>query len=267
MSYNFLIHSNNTPSSKSTEEILRKKLINAGIGIDEELGPKTDLIVCIGGDGAFLEAVHAFNFPDTPFVGVNTGHLGFFQEFAPEELDTFIENFQAEKYVIQTMTTAKALIEHDHIIDELNALNEIIVKSDGIHTIHLDISIGSGLIERFSGDGVLVSTPAGSTAYNYSLRGSIVDPRLNLLQVTPIAPINTTAYRSFTSSILLPPDLSIEIKPDISGAKGGLLVTYDSYVKAYDSIDRIEIMLSEQQVHLVRFENYNFWTKVKTKFL
>ena len=72
------------------------------------------------------------------------------------------------------------------------------------------ISASTGVsIEKFSGDGILVATSAGSTAYNYSLGGSIVDPRLKLLQVTPIAPMNTTAYRSFTSSILLPSDLTI----------------------------------------------------------
>ena len=267
MSYRFLIHSNNTPSSKAAEKTLREKLNKVGIDIVEELTDDVDLIVCIGGDGAFLEAVHTFNFPSIPFMGINTGHLGFFQELAPDDLDLFISNYFDEKYAIQTMTTAKALVEHDHTIDEFTALNEIIVKSDGIYTIHLDISIGGEFIERFSGDGVLVSTPAGSTAYNYSLGGSIVDPRLELLQVTPIAPMNTTAYRSFTSSILLPHDLSLGIVPDVVGSKGRLLITSDSYGVEYDNVDNIEIMLSDQKVELLRFENYDFWTKVKTKFL
>ena len=267
MPHRFLIFSNNTPSSTSTEEILRKKLSSKGIEVADSFSDTLDLIVCIGGDGAFLEAVHRFGFPNIPFIGINTGHLGFFQEISPEDLDLFIENYLSEKYVIQSMLTAKAIVEHDHQRDEFTCLNEIIVKSGGIRTVHLDISIGGGFIERFSGDGVLVSTPAGSTAYNYSLRGSIVDPRLELLQVTPIAPMNTTAYRAFTSSILLPPDLSLGIVPDATKEKANILIVSDSYVKEYDSIDSIRIMLSDQKVNLMRFENYDFWTKVKTKFL
>ena len=90
------------------------------------------------------------------------------------------------------------------------------IKGSDSYSIHLNISIGGSFIERFSGDGLLIATPAGSTAYNYSLGGSIVDPRLKILQVTPIAPMNTTAYRSFTSSILLPSDLSLGVVPDLS---------------------------------------------------
>ena len=267
MSHKFLIHSNNTPSSKATEEILREKLCAAQIDISDNLDEDVELIICIGGDGAFLEAVHNFDFPAVPFIGINTGHLGFFQEIAPDQLDEFIENYLAGRYSIQSMTTVKALVEHDHIIDEFTALNEIIVKSEGNYSIHLDISIGGGLIERFSGDGILISSPAGSTAYNYSLGGSIVDPRIDLLQVTPIAPMNTTAHRSFTSSILLPHDLSLGIVPDVASSKGKLLVTHDSYGKEYESVDNITVLLSDQKVKLLRFENYDFWTKVKSKFL
>ena len=267
MSYKFLLHSNNTPSSKATEEILRDKLSKAGIATAEALEDDVDLIICIGGDGAFLGAVQNFAFPPVPFIGINTGHLGFFQEIAPNQLDAFIKDYTEKKYSIQTMRTVKAIVEHDNKTDAFTALNEIIVKSDSNYAIHLDISIGGGFIERFSGDGVLISTPAGSTAYNYSLRGSIVDPRLDLLQVTPIAPMNTTAYRSFTSSIILPPDLSIGIVPDLANSKGQIMVTYDSFGAQYDTVDSIQIMLSDQRVDLLRFENYDFWTKVKTKFL
>jgi NAD+ kinase len=132
--------------------------------------------------------------------------------------------------------------------------------------IHLNISIGESFIERFSGDGILVSTPAGSTAYNYSLGGSIVDPRLTLLQVTPIAPMNTTAYRSFTSSVILPPDLSIRINPEYSGEQG-LLIVPDGMEYLQQGVEEIYLEFSNSVVKLLRFENYDFWSKVKSKFL
>ena len=135
------------------------------------------------------------------------------------------------------------------------------------YSAHFNISIGGSFIERFSGDGLLISTPAGSTAYNYSLGGSIVDPRLRLLQATPIAPMNTTAYRSFTSSILLPPDLSLGIVPDSYGEKSAITVAYDGFGKLIEKADNIEISLSDKTVELMRFKDYDFWTKVKSKFL
>ncbi|HVI41345.1 MAG TPA: hypothetical protein VM577_11860, partial [Anaerovoracaceae bacterium] len=139
-------------------------------------------------------------------------------------------------------------------------------KGEMSRAIHLNISIGDSFIERFSGDGILVSTPAGSTAYNYSLGGSIVDPRLNLLQVTPIAPMNTTAYRSFTSSVILPPDLSIRVNPEYSGDQG-LLIVPDGLEYLHEGVEEIYMEFSESIVKLLRFENYDFWNKVKSKFL
>ena len=109
----------------------------------------------------------------------------------------------------------------------------------------------------------MVSTPAGSTAYNYSLGGSIVDPRLRLLQATPIAPMNTTAYRSFTSSILLPPDLSMEVKPVDNSSKVKITIAFEFF----DNVSNIEVSLSETNVKLLRLESYDFWSKVKSKFL
>ena len=267
MSHKFLIHSNNTPSSNATEELLRQKLDMAEIPVATSLTGDVDLIICIGGDGALLRAVHDYDFPTVPFMGINTGHLGFFQEIAPDELDKFIADYIDKKFSIQTMMTIKAIVEHNGLKDEFTALNEITVKSNGNHTVHLDISIGGAFIECFSGDGVLISTPAGSTAYNYSLRGSIVDPRLELLQVTPIAPMNSTAYRSFTSSVLLPPDLSLGIVPGASEIRDKLLVTHDSFSEEYENVSGIEVMLSDQKVNLLRFGNYDFWSKVKEKFL
>mgnify|MGYP000500203747 CR=1 FL=1 len=127
----------------------------------------------------------------------------------------FISDYENRQYSIQELSTVKAMVTTlDGTCNSHLGLNEIVIKGRHSYSVHLDISIGGMSIERFSGDGILVATSAGSTAYNYSLGGSIVDPRLKLLQVTPIAPMNTTAYRSFTSSILLPSDLSLGVIPE-----------------------------------------------------
>jgi len=260
------VFTNNTEISNETVKPLCSKLEKNGFTVSHEYSEGSELIVCIGGDGAFLAAVHSCVFPSVPFVGINTGHLGFFQEIYPDQIDIFIDNYKSGKYHIQRLKTVKTDIILDDETVELVGLNEIVIKGSGSYSIHLDISIGGSFIQRFSGDGILVATPAGSTAYNYSLGGSIVDPRLNLLQVTPIAPMNTTAHRSFTSSILLPSDLSLGVTPE-PRSDYDVIVSTDGIEHRYKSVNDINIYFAETIINLIRFESYDFWDKVKNKFL
>lgn len=260
------IFANETELSKETKKLLKRKLEKSGFVVPQQFDLNAELIICIGGDGSFLETLHRHDFPHIPFMGINTGHLGFFQELHPGELDEFIFKYKQGKYVIQDLKTVKAVASDGKDTFTYKGLNEIVFKGARSRTVHLNVSIGDSFIERFSGDGLLVSTPAGSTAYNYSLGGSLVDPRLNLLQVTPIAPMNTTAYRSFTSSMLLPPDLSIRIYPEFP-LREEMLITADGMEYNHSGIEEIEISFAATMVKLLRFEQYDFWTKVKSKFL
>ena len=260
------IYSNESESSVATEEILRQKLDQSGFSILPEFSDEADYLISIGGDGTFLQAIHKYGFPTTPFIGINTGHLGFFQEIMPDQLDDLIFNISQQNYKLQQMSTVRIQIVAGGRVYEHIGLNEVAIKGPDTYSIHLNISIGGSFIERFSGDGLLIATPAGSTAYNYSLGGSIVDPRLNLLQVTPIAPMNTTAYRSFTSSILLPAELSLGIIPDM-GKGTETHIVYDGNITRYENVESMDVSISDIKVNLVRFQSYDFWTKVKSKFL
>ena len=261
------IFANGNRFSLETGEILKAKLEKSGFKTTGDFNPEAELIVCIGGDGSFLQAVHRLDFPRIPFIGINTGHLGFFQEILPNQLDDFIFHYKQNKYHIQHLSTVKVIGQTSGGEEILHrGLNEIIIKGNRSYSVHLNISIGGSFIERFSGDGILVATSAGSTAYNYSLGGSIVDPRLNLLQLTPIAPMNTTAYQSFTSSILLPTDSSLGIIPEYT-KDHQLNILVDGTEYPYEDIESLSINLSNKEVRLLRFESYDFWAKVKSKFL
>lgn len=260
------IFTNGTEISRETRHLLKRKLEKSGYVVPRPFDPESELIFCIGGDGSFLKALHKYGFPPIPFVGVNTGHLGFFQELHPDELDEFIFKYQQGKYNVQKLKTVSATVQMETETLRYRALNEIVIKGDHSQSVHLNLSIGDSYIERFSGDGILVATPAGSTAYNYALGGSIVDPRLNLLQITPIAPMNTTAYRSFLTSVLLPAELSVTIYPEYVEDRGVMIVT-DGLEHKRSKILRITIDLCDESVQLLRFEHYDFWNKVKSKFL
>lgn len=260
------IFTNETEVSLETQSELTKLLIDRGYTVTEEYSPEAKLIICIGGDGALLETVHSCDFPECPIVGINTGHLGFFQEISPENLEKFIHDYETGQYSVQKLSTvsAKVTTSDDTIYSHIG-LNEIVIKGRQSYAVHLYICIDDEPIEKFSGDGILVATSAGSTAYNYSLGGSIVDPRLKLLQVTPIAPMNTTAYRSFTSSILLPSELSIGIVPEYDENK--IFLMNDGIQTGYSNVKHIAVTASDTTVQLLRFKDYDFWNKVKTKFL
>ena len=264
------IVANGQSESKGIEKKLRAKLAGNMYKVADGFDREAELTICVGGDGSLLSMLAQYDFPDIPVVGINTGHLGFFQEVSAGNLDEFIYDYKEGKFVAQVYQTVCANIRtSDDGPDSevtVKGLNEIVVRGGLSHSAHLNIFIGNSFIERFSGDGITISTSAGSTAYNYSLGGSIVDPRLNLLQVTPIAAINSAAYRSFTSSILLPPDLSIGIFPEYPKSKE-ILVVADSVERMFSDIRDIHVGFSEDKVTLLRFKNYDFWKTVKQKLL
>ena len=260
------IYTNDTEMSKSIEKTFRSKLIKSGLAACNQYSDDTDLIICIGGDGTLLRLVQDFGFPKTPIVGINTGHLGFFQEILPEKIDDFIFLYNQGRYSIQGLNGVSCVVKTSSGIAKHIALNEITVKGMLTHPVHLNISINNGFIERFSGDGICVSTPAGSTAYNYALGGSIVDPRLSLLQVTPKAPIQNIAYRSLTAGILLPANDKLAVIP-CNDVDRTLSVTYDGMLAEYENVIELSMKLSRKKINLIRFDDYRFWEKVKSKFL
>ena len=260
------IFKNEVKKTLEIAEVLEGKLKAAGIGISGS-PDDVDMIVCVGGDGTLLSLMQSHEFPTVPVAGINTGHLGFFQEIAPERIDDFIERFLKGEFMVQPYNIAKAdIFFKDGSEIAHRALNEFVIRGLGTHPVHLNISINESFIEKFSGDGIIVSTPAGSTAYNYSLGGALVDPRLNLLQVAPMAPMNNTAYRSLTSSILLPANDRLIIKP-CDEQSSTLDVLFDGQDEVYRDIESIELCLSKRKINLVRFGDTTFWDKVKSKFL
>ena len=103
------IFANGNRFSLETGEILKAKLEKSGFKTTGDFHPEAELIVCIGGDGSFLQAVHRLDFPRIPFIGINTGHLGFFQEILPNQLDDFIFHYKQNKYHIQHLSTVKVI--------------------------------------------------------------------------------------------------------------------------------------------------------------
>lgn len=260
------IISNYNPISQKTSKLLINKLQSHGFIVPNKYNNNAELNICIGGDGAFLRAVHKYNFTNTPFVGINTGHLGFFQEILPENIDLFLKKYINNDYELEEIFLVKADICTKSSCFELFGVNEIVIKGIQSKVVHLDIFIDENHLERFCGDGIIVSTPVGSTAYNFSSGGSIVYPSLKTLQITPLSPISSRAYRSLPNSAIIPGDLKISIKPEYR-YENSILIIVDGFEYRYDNIEEINFIIPEKTIFKLNFDKNMYWNNLKSKFL
>ena len=267
MSKKVFIFSNNKDNSVQARSRLVDILSNRGYTITDNHTEECDFMVCIGGDGTFLSFVHKCAFPSSPIIGVNTGHLGFFQDSSPETMEETIDKIESGKYTLQAVKPVQARIVTTRNEFYRIGLNEILVRGQFSHVTQFSVSIDDTKIQDFSGDGILISTPVGSTAYNYSLDGSLVSPDLDVLQLTPVAPMNTSAYRCFHSSILLPATERIRISGIGRNTRGTIILSFDGRTHEFSNVEYVEVSQSDKEIHLIRFDDYDYWGKLSSKLL
>ena len=158
-----------------------------------------DMLLSLGGDGTFLSAVHLSCCEELPILGVNLGSVGFLPEVRPEQLPQAIEQIFAGSYQTEKrmMLDVSCFDEQGQLLEQGNALNDAVISRGGKSRIlMLDLYINQEMVERIPGDGLIISTPTGSTAYSLSASGPIVHPALALMLMTPICP-HTLHNRSY----------------------------------------------------------------------
>ena len=257
---------NNNERSKEIEEVLKTRLEIANFEVVHD--SKYDLAIAIGGDGSFLRMVknNAFD-SETYYVGVNAGTLGFLQEISIEDIDIFIERLNNNDFNVQTIGVQETKVTtKDGNISRFFSLNEIVVRDKNLKTTKLNIEIDNELLEKYIGDGVLISTSIGSTAYNLSFGGAIVYDDLHTLQITPIAPLNTKSYRDILNSIIIPENRTITIKPTIDGTDN-LLVIVDGENNIYKDVLEITTIVRNKKIKCIRMSNFSYARKINEKFL
>ncbi|RAP53329.1 MAG: hypothetical protein BZ137_06980 [Methanosphaera sp. rholeuAM130] len=188
----------------------RDKLISICKKHDMDITENPDeakLICSIGGDGTFLKSSKLS--PGKPLLGINCGTLGYLTDINPEDIDKAIEDLLNGKYFIEEhmMLDAVVIKEDGEKIDIEPALNEMAISKNGFGVVRFDTIVDGKLINSYTADGILVCTPTGSTAYNLSCGGPIVDPTTEILTLTPIA-----AHSLLNRSIIFSDNSTIEIK-------------------------------------------------------
>lgn len=229
-------------------------------------GDPLDLVVSLGGDGTLLRAARTVFDRDVPILGVNLGRLGFLTALAPGTIGEGVRRILAGDYLIEDRVTLEAEIRPHGggAARRFTALNDVVVhKAGAARVVRLDLWAGADRgraeIGSFSGDGVILSTPTGSTAYSLSAGGPIVAPELDCLLVTPILP-HTLAVRP----LVVPGTETIAVT--VLDRSGRLFLTVDGQEGAsFDSHDRVSVRIGEAKARLVRLPEHSFFATLRRK--
>lgn len=256
---------NGNTKSISAKKMVREAMMKYGF---TENSDDADLVVAIGGDGAFINALKTTNFNrKSLYVGIHTGHLGFLQEVKVDQIDLLFKTINDGIYKVETLSIEQIEIVGEKTTQKYYALNEMVLREKRLKTVKLDVSINGRHLQKFAGDGVVISTPTGSTAYNNSLGGSIIYPSLRILQVLPLAPLPITRhYASLKNSVIVPEDMTVSIVPEIE-YQGKIHLCIDGQDLEFAYVGKINITSAKEGINVLRFNNYDFWERINSKFL
>ena len=258
-----LFINNNLKSRKAAEEI-KKELINNKFQLVEE---DFDLGIAVGGDGSFLRMVTNSNFnSECYYVGINAGTLGFAQDISLEEIKPFIKSLSKENINYDKIGIGEVeVIFKNKTINKFNIVNEIVIRNEELNTLHANVFVDESLLEKYVGDGLLIATSFGSTAYNLSFGGSIVFNTFDTLQLTPIAPLNNKSYRNLINSVIIPSNKIITI--ELNTNDNNLLITVDGKNTFLNEVEKIKIVINNKTINIIRKKDYDFIKKVNEKFI
>ncbi len=226
---------------------------------DDELIKTSDFVLSIGGDGTMLTTAYLLRNYSTPLLGINIGKLGFLAEFDIEIFDSFINEIKSKTYIVEERMALVGRSEHNKQ-DELYAINDIVIdKGPWQKMIELTIKVDDDYVSTFSADGIVIATPTGSTGYSLSTGGPIVNPKANVIALSPIAP-HTLNMRP----LVLSSDQKITIIVNSPHEK--IQVSCDGQrVYTYSSPAAIYIQKSDKPVNLVHSSKTNYFEILRNK--
>ncbi|MGM9987287.1 MAG: NAD kinase [Bacillaceae bacterium] len=260
----FAVLSKGDEISNEIKDRIESYLADFAFEVDEQ---SPDLVVSIGGDGTLLHAFHQYTerLDKTAFVGVHTGHLGFYADWLPSEVEKLVLSIAKTPYQVVEYPLVEVLIRYNNGMKASRylAMNECTIKS-GDGTLVIDVEIRGQHFETFRGDGVCISTPSGSTAYNKALGGAIVHPSLEVIQIAEMASINNRVFRTIGSPLVLPKHHTCILKP--VGADE-FRITIDQLTLLHEDVKSIQCRVAKEKVRFARYRPFPFWKRVKDSFI
>lgn len=220
-----------------------------------------DFLISIGGDGTILDTISSIGNSEIPIVGINTGRLGFLANNAKEDIEKVLDLMAAGEYSLQQRSLL-SLDSEENLFGNYNfALNEITIhKKDSASMITLHTYVDGEFLNSYWADGLIISTPTGSTAYSLSCGGPILDPTSKNFIINPIAPHNLTAR-----PIIIPDECEVVV--EVEGREEEFLISLDSRSKTITNKSRLKMYKSDFYINLVQFEDQNFFKTIRNKLL
>lgn len=252
---------NKDRKSKRVSKILEEKLLEYHFDIVNE---NYDLAISIGGDGTFLRMLKEENFNnDVYYIGVNSGTLGFLQEIDIKDTTDFVKRLNDNKFKEEELSIQKTTVLTKKEEKTFYSLNEIVIRKKDFSVLKVPVYIDNELLEKFTGDGLLISTSTGSTAYNLSFGGAIIYNTLKTLSITPIAPLNNKVYQTLSNSIIIPDDKIVMILPKSED----IFLMIDGV--NYNILDciKIETGVANRKIKCLRMTDFHFIKIVNNKIL
>ncbi len=260
----------NSPDSLLVYEPYRKLIQEKGLELSgelrtftdkDDLSGRVDHMVSVGGDGSILSTIKAVKESEIPVLGINMGRLGFLASAGRKDFEQAVQNLNAGRYLIDRRQILQLNSDSD-LFDDLNyALNEFSLhKHDSGSMVTVHVWVDGVFLNSYWADGVIVSTPTGSTAYNLSCGGPIVYPGSRAVVITPIAPHNLNVR-----PIVLPSDVEIKLK--IAGRSEYYICNLDGRSSQVDAEEELSIVTAPFTFNLIRFEEGHFFSTIRGKLL
>jgi NAD+ kinase len=237
--------------------------ISAGMidvmGVDfDYLCKHSDILVTIGGDGTLISAVRRSFKYNIPVLGIYAGNLGFLADVSVDELDSFVKKLVDKKYRIDKRSVLEVSIIENNEEITLYAFNDIVLTRPSIsNMIHIETLVDSKAFNTYYGDGVIVSTPTGSTAYNLSAGGPVLFPLTNVFTLTPICPHSLTQR-----PMVLPGEFTIEMK---TPKNPSILIIDGQDMHELEIGKSVHIKLANNSAKLIHREEFNYFDILKEK--
>jgi NAD+ kinase len=225
-----------------------------------DLPQDLDLMISIGGDGTFLEAITIIRNSGIPIVGINSGRLGFLANISSVELSRAFDNLLHKKYSIEERSLVHLTSKETLFNDFPYALNEFTLQKTGSSLITIHVAINNEYMTSYWSDGLIISTPTGSTAYSLSLGGPIVTPDSRNFIITPIA-----AHNLNVRPLIIPDEATLKFT--VSGRTDQFFATLDSRSATFKIDNEIIISKANFNVRIIKLPDIDFYTTLRNKLM
>ncbi len=224
---------------------------------------KVEIVIVVGGDGTFLRVAREMAFTDLPLLGINLGHKGFLSEIEVAELDIYLQKLIEGNYTFgkRIMLQTDVYREEEIVFSSISLNDAIISRGPFSRIIKLDTYINNDFLESYPGDGVIISTPTGSTGYSLSAGGPVVNPSLNILLVTPICP-----HLLYKRSVIVNSD--DVIKTIVATSSADIFLTMDGQEGfPLQYMDKVIVKKADCVTRVITFQKNNFYKLLHDKLL